>query len=225
IIMISGYGSEAKARQATRDGAFFFVEKPIKYDDLPLLIERGIEHGRQLRQLLHPEYLPQPRIRYYDIIGSSKTMQNIYDLIDSVAESDANVLIMGETGTGKELIANAVHFHSHRKAKPLVKVNCSALPKELIESELFVHTKGAFTGATGEKTGLIGQSNGGSLFLDEIGEMPVELQPKLLRVLQERIYYRVGSEKPLSADFRLISATNRDPSIAVNEGLLRDDLY
>jgi transcriptional regulator with PAS, ATPase and Fis domain len=134
-------------------------------------------------------------------------------------------MILGESGTGKELIANAIHFKSARSKKPFVKINCSALPKELIESELFGHTKGAFTGATMEKMGLIGQAAGGSLLLDEIAEMPVELQPKLLRVLQERVYYRVGSEKALDADFRLISATNRNPLDAIREGALREDLY
>jgi two-component system, NtrC family, response regulator AtoC len=134
-------------------------------------------------------------------------------------------MIFGESGTGKELIANAIHYKSLRAKKPFVKINCSALPKELIESELFGHTKGAFTGAATEKTGLIGQAKGGSLLLDEIGEMPVELQPKLLRVLQERVYYRLGSEKALEADFRLISSTNRDPLVAIRDGHLREDLY
>ena len=162
---------------------------------------------------------------YYNIIGSSKAMQNIYEIIDSVAESDANIMVIGDSGTGKELIANAIHFKSLRAKKPFVKINCSALPKELIESELFGHTKGAFTGATTDKIGLIGQATGGSLLLDEIGEMPVELQPKLLRVLQERVYYRLGSEKAHEADFRLISATNRNPLDAVAAGQLREDLY
>ena len=225
IIMISGHGSDAKAKEATRQGAFYFVDKPVDFSKLLLLIGRGLEHGRRAVELNRMHDRWGTRASYYDLVGSSKTMQDLYELIDSIAESDANVLIIGETGTGKELIANAVHARSLRRKKPLVKVNCSALPKELIESELFGHTRGAFTGATGEKNGLIGQSNGGSLFLDEIGEMPVELQPKLLRVLQERVYYRVGSEKPHAADFRLIAATNREPLQAVREGLLREDLY
>lgn len=225
IIMISGHGSEAKAHEATRQGAFYFVNKPVDYRELSLLIERGLEHGRRAVELKQMRDRWGTRDNYYDLVGGSKAMQDLYELIDSIAESDANVLVIGETGTGKELIANAIHERSLRRKKPLVKVNCSALPKELIESELFGHTKGAFTGATSEKTGLIGQSNGGSLFLDEIGEMPLELQPKLLRVLQERIYYRVGSEKPHSVDFRLIAATNRDPLQAISEGLIREDLY
>lgn len=225
IIMISGHGLDTKAKEATRQGAFYFVDKPVDFAKLLLLIGRGLEHGRRAVELNRMRDRWGTRASYYDLVGSSKSMQDLYELIESIAESDANVLIIGETGTGKELIANAVHARSLRRKKPLVKVNCSALPKELIESELFGHTKGAFTGATGEKNGLIGQSNGGSLFLDEIGEMPVELQPKLLRVLQERVYYRVGSEKPFAADFRLIAATNREPLQAVREGLLREDLY
>jgi DNA-binding NtrC family response regulator len=152
-------------------------------------------------------------------------MQDIFEMIDSVAKSDANILITGESGTGKEMIANAIHENSLRARHNFVKVNCAALPKELIESELFGHTKGAFTGAQRDKEGLIGAADGGSLLLDEIAEMPVELQPKLLRVLQERQYLRLGSEKPIKVDFRLISATNRDPAQAVREGLLREDLY
>jgi transcriptional regulator with PAS, ATPase and Fis domain len=152
-------------------------------------------------------------------------MQNIYEIIENVAESDANILILGESGTGKEVIANAVHYKSRRADKPFVKVNCSALPKDLIESQLFGHIKGSFTGANADKIGFIGQANGGSLLLDEIGEMPVDLQPKLLRVLQEKVYYRVGSDKPQEADFRLISSTNRDPFDSIKDGSLREDLY
>jgi transcriptional regulator with PAS, ATPase and Fis domain len=146
-------------------------------------------------------------------------------MIENVAHSDANILILGESGTGKEVIANAIHYKSHRAKKPFVKVNCSALPKDLIESQLFGHIKGSFTGAIKDKNGFIGQANGGSILLDEIGEMPQDLQPKLLRVLQEKVYYRVGSDKPRDADFRLISATNRDPFDAIRDGSLREDLY
>ena len=152
-------------------------------------------------------------------------MQNIYEMIENVAESDANILILGESGTGKEVIANAIHYKSHRANKPFVKVNCSALPKDLIESQLFGHVKGSFTGANTDKVGFIGQANGGSLLLDEIGEMPIDLQPKLLRVLQEKAYYRVGSDKPQAADFRLICSTNRAPFEAISDGNLREDLY
>jgi two-component system response regulator AtoC len=225
IIMISGHGSVSKAVEATKAGAFYFVEKPVEFEELMVLIEKAVERRQQVEEIKQLRGRLTNRASYYNIIGSSKAMQDIYEMIDSVAESDANILIIGESGTGKELIANAVHYKSNRAKKPFVKINCSALPKELIESELFGHTKGAFTGATLDKTGLISRADGGSLLLDEIAEMPVELQPKLLRVLQERVFYRLGSERAQEADFRLISATNQDPFRAMQEGRLREDLY
>src|SRR5438105_10427268 len=225
VIIISGYGSVANAVDATKAGAFHFVEKPFEFDALQVLIERAlerktlIEESDQLRRTL------QQRTTYSDIVGRSKQMQNIFEMIEAVAKSDANILIVGESGTGKELIANAVHFNSHRAKGPFVKVNCAALPKELIESELFGHTKGAFTGAHADKDGLIQHAEGGSLMLDEIAEMPVELQPKLLRVLQERSYRKLGSERTYPVDFRLITSTNRLPADAIRDGALRDDLF
>jgi DNA-binding NtrC family response regulator len=225
IIMITGYSSMARAIDAIKAGAFHFVEKPVSFDELLLLIEKALERRIQAIEISQLRERLQSRDSYSNIIGSSKGMQMVYEVIERVADSDANIMIVGESGTGKELIANAIHFKSLRNKKPFVKINCSALPKELIESELFGHTKGAFTGAASEKSGLIGQAHGGSLMLDEIAEMPIELQPKLLRVLQERVYHRLGSEKALEADFRLISATNRDPALAMREGHLREDLY
>src|SRR5581483_9649417 len=225
IIMITGYSSVTGAIEAIRAGAFYFIEKLVEFDELFVLIEKALERHHQAEEIRQLSSRLTKRDSYFNIIGSSKAMQNIYETIDSVAESDANIMVIGESGTGKELIANAIHYKSHRSKKPFVKINCSALPKELIESELFGHTKGAFTGATGDKIGLIGQATGGSLLLDEIGEMPVELQPKLLRVLQERVYYRLGSEKAHEADFRLISATNRNPLDAMRDGQLREDLF
>jgi two-component system response regulator AtoC len=225
IIMISGHGSVAKAVEATKAGAFYFVEKPVEFEELMVLIEKAVERGQQAEEIRQLRGRLTSRASYYNIIGSSKAMQNIYEMIDSVAESDANILIIGESGTGKELIANAIHYKSLRAKKPFVKINCSALPKELIESELFGHTKGAFTGAAMDKVGLISRADDGSLLLDEIGEMPVELQPKLLRVLQERVFYRLGSDKAQEASFRLISSTNRDPMEGIKDGRLREDLY
>ena len=225
VIVISGYGAVEVAVEATKHGAFYFVEKPINLDRLLVLVERGLQLSGRSQEVKQLRGKLSTRTTYEEIVGGSKAMQNLYEIIDSVAPSDASILIIGESGTGKELIANAIHYNSLRSKKPFVKVNCAALPKELIESELFGHTRGAFTGATGEKIGLIGQSDGGSLLLDEIAEMPVELQPKLLRVLQERMYTKVGSEKPQKVDFRLISATNREPVDAVKNGLLREDLF
>jgi DNA-binding NtrC family response regulator len=225
IIMITGFGSTEKAVEATKAGAFYYVEKPVEFDELLVLIEKAIDRKSQKAEIRELRGKLSSRTSYEGIIGGSRVMQDIYEIIESVAESDANILILGESGTGKEVIANAVHYKSHRSKKPFVKLNCSALPKELIESELFGHRKGAFTGAIGDKVGFLGRAEGGSLLLDEIGEMPVSLQPKLLRVLQERIFYQVGSDKPQSVDFRLISATNRSPFDAIKDGGLREDLY
>lgn len=225
IIMITGFGSTEKAIEATKAGAFYYVEKPVDFDELLILIGKALERKQQAAEIRELRGRLSSKHSYEGIIGASKPMQDIYEMIEGVAQSDANILILGESGTGKEVIANAIHFKSHRANKPFIKVNCSALPKDLIESELFGHTKGAFTGATTEKIGFIGRANGGSLLLDEIGEMPVDLQPKLLRVLQDKVYYKVGSDKPQEVDFRLISATNRNPFDAIQDGDLREDLY
>ena len=225
IIMITGYGSTSQAVEAIRAGAFYFVEKPLDFTELQMLIEKALERRGQAIEISQLRRQLAKRSSYYNLIGHSRPMQHIYEIIESVAESDANVLIVGESGTGKELVAAAIHYRSLRAKQAFVQVNCAALPKELIESELFGHTKGAFTGAQTDKGGLIAQAAGGSLLLDEIGEMPLELQPKLLRILQERVYYRIGSEKPKEANFRLITSTNRNPLEAVRAGHLREDLY
>lgn len=225
IIMVTGFGSMEKAIEATKAGAFYYVEKPVEFEELFVLIEKAVERKQQALEIQELRGRLSSRTSYEGVIGGSRSMQNIYEIIENVAESDANILILGESGTGKEVIANAIHYKSRRSNKPFVKVNCSALPKDLIESQLFGHIKGSFTGANADKVGFIGQANGGSLLLDEIGEMPIDLQPKLLRVLQEKVYYRVGSDKPQEADFRLISSTNRHPFDAIRDGNLREDLY
>ena len=225
IIIITGYGSTSQAVEAIRAGAFYFVEKPLDFTELQMLIEKAMERRGQALEISQLRKQLAKRTSYYNLIGQSRPMQHIYEIIESVAESDANVLIVGESGTGKELVAAAIHYRSLRAKHAFVQVNCAALPRELIESELFGHTKGAFTGAQADKGGLISQAAGGSLLLDEISEMPLELQPKLLRILQERVYYRIGSEKPREANFRLITSTNRNPLEAVRAGHLREDLY
>lgn len=232
IIVVTGYDSSQKAIEATRVGAFGYIVKPVDFEELMVDVRNAVEskkqaqiNARQAAEIKELRGHLTSRKSYEGIIGGARSMQNIYEIIENVAESDANVLILGESGTGKEVIANALHYKSHRSKQPFVKVNCSALPKDLIESQLFGHVKGSFTGANTDKVGFIGQANGGSLMLDEIGEMPVDLQPKLLRVLQEKVYYRVGSDKPQDADFRLICATNRDPFEAISDGALREDLY
>ncbi|MBA2341506.1 MAG: sigma-54-dependent Fis family transcriptional regulator, partial [Pyrinomonadaceae bacterium] len=225
VIVVTGYGTVARAVEATKGGAFYFVEKPFDFEQILPLVEKAIERRELMAETESMRRQLSTRTEYFNIIGASKQMQMIYETIESVAKSDANVLIVGESGTGKELIANAIHYNSLRAKKPFIKVNCAALPKELIESELFGHTKGAFTGAHADKDGLVQHAAGGSLLLDEIAEMPVELQPKLLRVLQERSYRKVGSERTYAVDFRLISSTNRPPADAIRDGLLRDDLF
>jgi DNA-binding NtrC family response regulator len=225
VIVVTGYGSVQTAVEAIKAGAFYFVEKPFDFEELLPLVEKALERRELMAETANMRRQLSTRAEYFNIIGSSKQMQTIYETIESVAKSDANVLIVGESGTGKELIANAVHYNSLRAKKPFVKVNCAALPKELIESELFGHTKGAFTGAHADKEGLVQHAAGGSLMLDEIAEMPVELQPKLLRVLQERSCRKIGSEKSYPVDFRLICSTNRLPADAIRDGLLRDDLF
>src|SRR5215213_1115270 len=223
--MITGDGSNDRAIEATKAGAFWYLEKPLDFDELFELIGKAVERKRQAAEIKELRGRLSSRTSYEGVIGGARSMQNIYEIIENVADSEANILILGESGTGKEVIANAIHYKSARASKPFVKVNCSALPKDLIESQLFGHIKGSFTGANADKVGFIGQANGGSLLLDEIGEMPADLQPKLLRVLQEKVYYRVGSDKPQEADFRLICSTNRDPFESIKDGNLREDLY
>jgi DNA-binding NtrC family response regulator len=225
IIMVTGFGSTEKAIEATKAGAFHYVEKPVDFDELFLLVQKAVERKQQAREIQELRGKLASRTSFEGVIGGARSMQNIYEIIENVAQSDASILILGESGTGKEVIANAIHYKSSRSAKPFVKVNCSALPKDLIESQLFGHVKGSFTGANADKIGYIGQAKGGSLLLDEIGEMPIDLQPKLLRVLQEKVYYRVGGDKSQEADFRLICSTNRSPFEAIQDGALREDLY
>lgn len=232
IIVVTGDASTEKAVEAIRVGARDYIVKPVDFEKLLIVIRNAIDtkhhaeiNKRQAAEIAELRGRLTSRTSYEGLIGGSRSMQDIYEMIESVAESDANILILGESGTGKELIANAIHYKSHRANQSFVKVNCAALPKDLIESQLFGHIKGSFTGAHADKEGLIGHANTGSLLLDEIGEMPTDLQPKLLRVLQEKVYYRVGGDKPLEADFRLISSTNRDPVEAIKEGKLREDLY
>src|SRR6266403_651654 len=191
VIVVTGYGSVQTAVEATKAGAFYFVEKPFDFEELLPLVEKAIERRELMAETESMRRQLSTRAEYFNIIGSSKQMQIIYETIESVAKSDANVLIIGESGTGKELIANAVHYNSLRAKKPFIKVNCAALPKELIESELFGHAKGAFTGAHADKEGLVQHAAGGSLMLDEIAEMPADaIRDGLLR---DDLFYRIST--------------------------------
>jgi DNA-binding NtrC family response regulator len=226
VIVISGQGTIARALDAGQAGAFFFVEKS-QLDPVGLvsILERA---ARQVDERVNHEQL-RAKLRDPEgmgaVVGQSQVMRELFDLVDAVAPSNASVLVQGENGTGKELIANALHRRSPRAAGPFIKINCAAIPKDLIESELFGYKKGAFTGATTDKVGLLELAEGGTLLLDEIGEMPAYLQTKLLRVLQEREYRPIGSDRFVRVDFRLICATNIDVDAALRDGRLREDLY
>lgn len=225
VIIITGYGSISQAVEATKAGAFYFVEKPFEPEQIILIAEKALERRHLIAESASLRQRLSKHLDYYHLIGQSRAMKTIYETIQSVARTDANVLIIGDSGTGKELIANAIHYNSRRASQDFVKVNCSALPKELIESELFGYVKGSFTGAAQDRIGLIAQADKGSLLLDELAEMPIELQPKLLRVLEERRYRRVGDTVSRDVDFRLICSTNRTPREAIRDGLLREDLF
>ncbi|MEQ1869700.1 MAG: sigma-54 dependent transcriptional regulator [Vicinamibacterales bacterium] len=225
VIVVTGQGNIPRSVEAVKAGAYDFLEKPPDADLLLDKLEKAIrqraliDENEQLKQKL------QDRYTFNNIIGRSKRMQELFDLVESVAGSEANILIQGENGTGKELIANAIHYHSKRAKGPFIKINCAAIPKDLIESELFGYKKGAFTGAMSDKEGLFEMAEGGSLLLDEIGDMPPYLQTKLLRVLQERSFRPIGSDRTVHVDFRLICATNVDMEVALKDGRLREDLY
>jgi DNA-binding NtrC family response regulator len=225
VVVISGHGTISKAVDAVKAGASYFLEKPIEADGILALLGKAIERKDLQAENLQLKQKLQDKFKFANIIGKSKKMQDMFELIENVAGSDANILIEGENGTGKELIANAIHYNSKRAKAPFIKINCAAIPKDLIESELFGYKKGSFTGATMDKEGLFEMAEGGSLLLDEIGEMPPYLQTKLLRVLQEREYRPIGSDRIVHVDFRLICATNIDLDMALREGKLREDLY
>jgi DNA-binding NtrC family response regulator len=225
VIVISGHGSIPKAVDAVKAGASYFLEKPIEADSILTLLDKAIERKDLQAENVQLKQKLADRFKFANIIGKSKKMQELFELIENVAASDANILIQGENGTGKELIANAIHYNSKRSKGPFIKINCAAIPKDLIESELFGYKKGSFTGATMDKEGLFEMAEGGSLLLDEIGEMPPYLQTKLLRVLQEREYRPIGSDRIVHVDFRLICATNIDLDAALRDGKLREDLY
>ena len=225
VIVVSGQGSIPRSVEALKAGAFDFLEKPIDADRLLDKLQKVIRQKSLMDENEQLKAKLQDRYKFENVIGRSRKMQELFELVESVAASEANILIQGENGTGKELIANAIHHNSKRSGGPFIKINCAALPKDLIESELFGYRKGAFTGATMDKEGLLEMAEGGSLLLDEIGEMPSYLQTKLLRVLQEREYRPIGSDRVVHVDFRLICATNIDVDAALRDGRLREDLY
>src|SRR4051812_23674009 len=223
VVLITGHGSLETAMGAIRAGAYDFVTKPIESKTLGVVVSRAVQHRRlreQIKQLRAANDANQNII-----VGGSPAMRKVADLIDRVGDSDASVLIHGETGTGKELVARAVHNKSKRREGPFVAINCAAVPHSLLESELFGHARGAFTDAKSTRVGLFQQANGGTLFLDEIGELPIDVQPKLLRALQERKVRPVGDNREIPYDARIVAATNRDLENEVREKRFREDLF
>ncbi|MGC1455546.1 MAG: sigma-54 dependent transcriptional regulator [Nitrospirota bacterium] len=225
VIIITAYGTIESAVKAMKQGAFDYITKPVSRDELRLTLEKAIRMRRLEKENVELRAEVTDRYRFESIIGSSEKMKEVLDLAGRVAVSDASLLITGESGTGKELLARGVHFNSRRAAGPFVAVNCAAIPEALIESELFGHVKGSFTGAVKDKEGKFELADGGTLFLDEIGDLRIDLQAKILRALQEREVDRVGGGKPASVDVRVIAATNKDIERAVKEGVFREDLY
>jgi DNA-binding NtrC family response regulator len=233
IVFMTGYGDIPTSVRAMKAGAIEFLTKPFHDQDLLTAVNQAIERGRAIGHLkdtstddeLNPEDARRDQPWFSEIVGESAALRQVLKEIELVAPSDATVLILGETGTGKELIAQGVHQRSRRRDRPLVRVNCTSIPKELFESEFFGHSKGAFTGAIKDRAGRFEVAAGGTLFLDEVGEIPLALQSKLLRVLQEKCYERVGEEKTRRADVRIVAATNRDLAKEVAAGRFRGDLY
>jgi nitrogen regulation protein NR(I) len=222
VILITAHGTVDSAVAALKAGAFDYVTKPFEQEELRKVIDKAARANDLERRSVHEGAAEVDRP---PLVGASPSMRTIYDMVARVADSPSTVLITGESGTGKELIAKALHRGSSRRDKPLIKVNCAAIPKDLVESELFGYQRGAFTGAVGDKPGRFELADGGTLFLDEIGEIPVEIQVKLLRALQESEFERVGGIKTLKVDVRLIAATNRDLKSLIAEGRFREDLY
>ena len=225
VVMITAYGSIATAIEAMKNGAFDYMLKPFDPNELGVLIEKIVRHQQQARENLYLKEQFKERTRFENMIGQSEPMQKVFDLICDVAPADTTVLISGETGTGKGLAAKAIHSHSRRCHGPYVVVNCGAIPEHLMETELFGHMRGAFTDAKETKKGRLELAHGGTLFLDEIGEIGMRMQIDLLRVLEDRVFYRVGGTQPMEADFRVVAATNRSLEQAIREGHFREDLY
>ncbi|MBM4301015.1 MAG: sigma-54-dependent Fis family transcriptional regulator [Deltaproteobacteria bacterium] len=224
VIIMTAFGTTDTAIEATKLGAFEYVLKPPEIPDILALISQALEAGRFMRSRVELDVAPDTA-GADAIIGKSKPMQEVYKAIGRVAPTDATVLVRGDSGTGKELVARAIYQHSLRSAKPFLVINCVAIPETLLESELFGYEKGAFTGAVNRRVGKFEQAHGGTVFLDEIGDMPFSIQAKILRLLQERSIERLGGREPIPVDVRIIAATNRDLEAALAQGRFREDLY
>ncbi len=225
VLMITGYGSVETAVEAMKLGAFDYVTKPFKVPELLITVKRALEYNKVISENVDLKARLNSRFRLENIIAESEAMRHVCEMIERVAPTDATVLIYGESGTGKELVAKAIHAYSNRKKNNFLAINCAALPEPLLESELFGHVKGSFTGATSDKQGLFEVVEGGTVFLDEIGSMPIGIQAKLLRVLQDKQIRRVGGNENISVDMRVLAATNSRIENLIENGSFREDLY
>jgi len=225
VVVITAFGSMDTAIAALRAGAYDFVSKPVELESLSFVLNRAVEHHALLDKIELLSRAVEKSQKYEDLIGDSPSMRRVYDIIRRISELESSVLITGESGTGKELVARALHNGSHRRNKPFIAVNCTAVPESLLESELFGHVGGAFTSALKSHDGLFVQADGGTLLLDEIGDMPSVLQPKILRAIEQRSIRQLGGNREISFDIRIIAATNQDLESKVKEGEFREDLY
>jgi len=225
VIILTAFGTVETAVEAMKAGAYDYLTKPVHPDELSLVVGRALEHLRLVKEVSTLRANLDQKYGFENILGRAGSLLQVLDTAARAARTHSTVLIRGETGTGKELLARAIHFNSARKHKPLITINCAAIPKELLESELFGHTKGSFTGAVADKKGKIEIADGGTIFLDEIGEMPLELQVKLLRLIEEGELEKIGSEGRNQVDVRIIAATHRDLQAMIEDGMFREDLY
>ncbi len=225
VIIMTAFGTIEMAVEAMREQAYDYITKPFQNEELKLTVKKALKNFRLVKENIRLNEALTDRFKYGNMVGKSSPMLKIYDIIDKVAQSKASVLITGPSGTGKELIAKAIHYGSPRKDEPFISINCGALTETLLESELFGHERGAFTGAVAMKKGRFEMADGGTLFLDEVGEMPPPLQVKLLRVLQEMEFERVGGTRSIKVDVRVLSASNRDIKDDVSKGVFREDLF
>ena len=225
VVMITAFGTVQTAVEAMRAGAYNYITKPIDYDELVLTVNRALEHQRLVEEVRVLRSALDEKYGFESISGHSRALVRVLELASRVAQRDSTVLIRGETGTGKELLARAIHQNSRRKHQPFITINSGAIPKDLLESELFGHTRGSFTGAVAPKKGKVEMAHGGTLFLDEIGEMPIELQVKLLRLIQNGEIEKVGATEPTNVDVRIIAATHRNLQVMIEDGTFREDLY
>lgn len=225
VILMTAFGTIQSAVQAMRAGAYDYLTKPIDYEELGLVVGRVLEHFRLVEEVRSLRASLDRKYGFENIIGHSEALLTVLDTAARAAQSESTILIHAETGTGKELLARAIHFNSRRREKPFVTINCGAIPRELLESELFGHVKGSFTGAVAHKTGKVEMADRGTLFLDEIGEMPAELQVKLLRLIQQGELEKVGATSPVKVDVRFVAATHRNLRAMIEDGAFREDLY